>query len=157
MPTAAMGPELLSLKTLLVPTDFSEASQKGIHYAERLAQQYGGNLVLLHIVEPSYPYPVTGLMHFPGDLQDYNLEMLPKAEQSLVNLADATARRSGVPVSSRTRTGSPYNEIVKAAKELNADLIVVATHGRTGLAHDPRNWRSQARRARLERGRTVHR
>lgn len=133
--TISLVPELLHLRTLLVPTDFSESSQKAIHYAQRLAQQFGGTILLLHVIEPAYPYPVDGLVHVPGDLSDYNLELLPQAERSLGSLADVTARNGTVPVKSKIRTGSAHNEIVKAAKEEDADLIVIATHGRTGLMH----------------------
>lgn len=128
-------PALLHLQTILVPTDFSEASRKAIHYAQRLAQQFGSTILLLHVVEPAYPYPVAGLVHFPGDLRDYNLELLPKVESGISKLAKEAAREAGVEVKPRTRTGSAHDEIAKVAKEENADLIVISTHGHTGLLH----------------------
>ena len=128
-------PALLHLRTLLVPTDFSESSRKAMHYALRLAQQFGSTLVLLHVIEPVYPYPVDGLMHFPGELRDPNLERRPETEKALTRLADSTARQGDVPVRTAMRTGRAYDEIAAAAREENADLIVISTHGYTGLKH----------------------
>lgn len=128
-------PELLHLRTVLVPTDFSEHSCKAREYALRLAQQFGSTLVLLHVIEPAYPFPVDGVMHFPGDLDDPSLARRPAVEKELGRLADITARQGRVPVRSQVRAGRAYEEITAAARAENADLIVIATHGYTGLKH----------------------
>lgn len=74
-------------------------------------------------------------MHFPGELRDPNLERRPEAEKALIRLADSTARQGDVPVRTATRTGRAYDEIAAAARDENADLIVISTHGYTGLKH----------------------
>lgn len=125
--------KILKLKTLLVPTDFSECSRKAIHYAEQLAQQFGSTIVLLHVVEPVHPYPVDGLASFPGEHSDTNLALVPEAAESLARLAQTVGNAVRSPVRHLTRIGSAHDQIVQAAKEEDADLIVISTHGRTGL------------------------
>jgi nucleotide-binding universal stress UspA family protein len=127
--------ELLRLRTVLVPTDFSEHSCKAREYAFRLAQQFGSTLVLLHVIEPAYPFPVDGVMHFPGELDDPSLARRPVVEKELARLADITAKQACVPVRSKVCSGRAYEEITAAARAENADLIVIATHGYTGLKH----------------------
>jgi nucleotide-binding universal stress UspA family protein len=131
-PTLDYIQQILKLKTLLVPTDFSECSQKAIHYAEELARQFGSTIVLLHVVEPVHPYPVDGLGSFPGEQRDVNLELLPEAAESMEKLAALVGRSVATPVRHLTRIGSAHEEIVRIAAEQNADLIVISTHGRTG-------------------------
>ena len=128
-------PPKLHLRTLLVPTDFSESSRQAISYAVALAQQFGSTVVLLHVIEVPFPYPVDGLMHFPGDLEGISLEQDAAAQKALTQLAEATARSGNVPVRSASRSGRAFDEIATAAGEENADLIVISTHGYTGLKH----------------------
>lgn len=133
--TMTYVPELLHLQTILVATDFSPPAEKALHYAQRFAQQFGSKIVVLHVIEPVYPYPVDGLMHFPGDLQDPMVELRPAVEKSLERLAETAAQAAGVVVRPKTRVGRAWREITEAATAENADAIVIATHGRSGLAH----------------------
>jgi universal stress protein A len=134
-PPAECVPALLRLQTLLVPTDFSESSRKALHYAQRLAQQFGSTVVLVHVIEPVYVYPVDGLMHFPGDVRDANTERRPETEKALERLAELAAVQGHVAVRTRTRIGRAFDEITAAAREEKADLIVISTHGYCGLKH----------------------
>lgn len=129
------APALLQLRTLLVPTDFSESSRKALHYAVRLAQQFNASVVLVHVIEPVYVYPVDGLMHFPGDLRDPNLERRPDIEKALGRLGELTARQGNVAVRTVTRIGRGFDVITAVAREEKADLIVISTHGYSGLKH----------------------
>jgi universal stress protein A len=126
---------LLQHRTLLVPTDFSESSRKALHYAQRLAQQFGSTVVLVHVIEPVYVYPVDGLMHFPGDLRDGNMERRPETEKALGRLGELTAREGNIAVRTMTRIGRAFDEITAAAREQKADLIVISTHGYSGVKH----------------------
>lgn len=127
----------LDLKKLLVPTDFSENSKKALVYAVRLAQRNSASLILLHVFES---------LEFERQLpQDFSYE----SNEELRKLFDAARRRSeerlvtlsrgvqesNVRVETSQRLGTPYEEIVKVAKEREVDLIVIATHGYTGLKH----------------------
>lgn len=134
-PATAAAPPLLQYKTILVPTDFSEFSRAAIDYAQRLARQLGGTLVLLHVVEPVYPYAADGPLYFPGDLRGPNPTASPDAEKAMTRLAENVAHTGGTPVEGKVSVGQAFDEIVRMAQELPADLIVIASHGYTGLKH----------------------
>jgi universal stress protein A len=123
-------PALLKLKTILVPTDFSKESKKALQYAIPFASQFNARIILLNVVQPHYVGGEFGVVDFPvieADLQKDSAEQLAAlATKSVRDLA---------PVKTVVRTGSPVDEIVDAAKELKADLIILSTHGRTGLKH----------------------
>ena len=130
MPARSHAP-LLSIKKILVPVDFSSLSKKAFQYALRLAQQFKTEVTLVHVLEPTVPPTFEGLSEAPSCLEDGP----PDAEKNLKRLIDS-ARAAGVPkVRSLFRRGLASHEIVDAAKDLNVDLIVMATHGYTGCKH----------------------
>jgi universal stress protein A len=122
----------IDLKRILVPVDFSPLSRKAIHYATRLAQQFGAKLNLFHVVEPEVPPAFDGYMIAPPVISHC-------ASNGYANRLDRLAnsvRTAGVNhVQSTVRMGLAAFEIVEAAKELDVDLIVIATHGYTGWKH----------------------
>jgi universal stress protein A len=115
---------------ILVPTDFSESSQQAIQYARELAQTFGATLVLLNVVELP-PYPIEGLP--PSSLGGTLLEELE--QQATSDLAQVLANEAAVKVVRRVVVGTPYCRIVEVAADEKLDLIVMATHGRTGFSH----------------------
>jgi universal stress protein A len=115
---------VFQLKKILVPTDFSECAKKALQYAIPLAGQFDAELTLLHVVQP-YPPALEMPPVDPYMIQDAEQEM--KAFRGIVG--DAVSAKTVL------RTGTPCVEIVEAAKELGSDLIILSTHGRTGLAH----------------------
>lgn len=120
------------LKSILVPVDFSSFSSKALEYAVAFSQQFGAGLVLLHVVEPMV-YP-ENYMTIPSVTDDINGSLLKAAEEKLA----AQRKRIDVAVDRvkvETRLGRPYVEITEAADELGADLIILGTHGHTGLKH----------------------
>jgi len=130
IPVKAEQPSpVFKVKRLLVPVDFSDCSNKALQYAFPFARQFGANLTLLYVIQPYVPVPET--MAVDWDLiatrmrEDGQTE-LDKLRQSL---------DPDIKVETALRVGSPEVEIVNAAKELNIDLIVLSTHGRTGLGH----------------------
>jgi nucleotide-binding universal stress UspA family protein len=125
------NPPLLSIKKILVPVDFSSLSKKAFQYALRLAQQFKTEIALIHVLEPAVPPTFDGLpIEAPPPA-----EGSPSAEKSLRALISA-ARHAGVPkVKSLFRRGIASHEIVEAAKDLDVDLVVMATHGYTGWKH----------------------
>ena len=121
---------LFNLKKILVPSDFSPASSKAFKYALRFAKQFGAKLTLLHVLEP-VPPSLIGITPAPGSSK----KELATAEKNLRAWA-ASARAAGVAEAKSTiRTGLASHEILEAARELDADLIVIATHGFTGWKH----------------------
>jgi nucleotide-binding universal stress UspA family protein len=114
---------MLSLKTVLFPTDFSAAADQALHVALTLARDHGAKVVLLSVPPPIPPVE--------GYVPDQDVEQLSReAAERLQVLADGI---SSVPVETRVMVGAPGAAIVAAAKEYQADLIVMGTHGRTGL------------------------
>jgi nucleotide-binding universal stress UspA family protein len=120
------------LNKILVPVDFSDFSAKALDYALAFADQFGARLVLLHVVEPAV-YPESYMLVATA-LDDLSRDLLRGAQQKLGELSQA---RIGdrVPSESLVRLGRPYSEIAAAASELDVDLIILATHGYTGLKH----------------------
>jgi len=122
---AASAPGL-RLKQILVAVDFSESSRKALRYALSFARLFGAEITLLHVVEivPARRAPLA---------VSRDAETREMAARTL-----ATWRRdarSGSSIKAVTRTGiSACHEIVAAAEESNADLLVIGNHGRTGLA-----------------------
>jgi nucleotide-binding universal stress UspA family protein len=125
------------LETILVPTDFSTHAERAIASAVELAARFGARVVLLHACHVELP--TTGLA--PGSagslsaLQPGLVEQLRKSAET--GLADAMERYSdrGVTLSARVETGPVVAAILEAARTLPADLIVMGSRGRTGLAH----------------------
>lgn len=124
------GEKPIAIRKILVPTDFSPASRKALSYALRFAKDRNSEVTLLHVLEPETPLTLAGrsaATAFPE-------EELADVGKSLNALADS-AETAGAGTKSILRTGVATHEIVEAAKELDIDLIVIATHGFTGWKH----------------------
>ncbi len=120
---------MLHVRRILVPTDFSEAADHALTYAVGLAEQFGAEILLMHTVEiPVYAYP--GAPYIPV------VDITADLEKAAVAGLEATRARMKSPVHARValRRGSPWREILDAAKEERADLVVMGTHGRRGVA-----------------------
>jgi nucleotide-binding universal stress UspA family protein len=129
---ARKSPADVKLKRILVPVDFSPLSKKALHYATRLAQQFGAAIDVFHAVEPEIPPAFDGFMIAPPTVSNGSSAPCAGQLRTLVN----SVRNAGVTrVSSSFRCGLAAIEIVEAAKELDVDLIVIATHGYTGWKH----------------------
>jgi universal stress protein A len=120
----------LKLKRIMVPIDFSKASINALKYAIPFAEESGASLYLVHVVEPA---------SFLNDLPSVALakpdEAVAKAaKEKLVALANEEIEEL-IPVYPQIRIGRAYEEITVLAKSLNVDLIIIATHGYTGLKH----------------------
>jgi universal stress protein A len=121
----------LRLKKILVPLDFSPPSKNAFKYAVRFAEEFGGELTLLHVLEPE---SMTGLMAIPeaGAFVEADIVAAGKNLRSLI----ASARNPKIERPHwKVRAGLAAHEIVELAKEMDVDLIVIATHGRTGWKH----------------------
>jgi universal stress protein A len=124
-------PRTLRLKKILVPIDFSPPSKNAFKYAVRFAEEFGGELTLLNVLEPA---SMTGYMAIPEATAfvEGDIAAAGKNLRSLIGLVrDRKIERPHWKV----RAGLPSHEIVEAAKEMDVDLIVIATHGYTGWKH----------------------
>lgn len=124
--------EKLAIARILVPIDFSVHSKHALKYAIPMAQQYGASLHLIHVVEPTvYPADLGfGQVVLPGIEE----ELREKGAQALETLVKEEIGRK-VRATCSVRTGKPHQEILAEARERNIDLIIVATHGHTGVEH----------------------
>lgn len=122
----------IRLKRILLPTDFSRNSATAANYACELATRFEAELHLLHALEihPSLtPDFGMGLV-----LPKYISESRAAAEKALANVLDPSWLR-GRTVVQAVVEGSPKAEIIRYAREHDIDLVVLSTHGRTGLPH----------------------
>ena len=124
----------MSVKRILVPVDFSPDSLYALTYARDFAQRFGAELLILHVVDQTYlaSTPELSLAN-PG---------FGKLLEEQWRVANAQTERLGADLKKRrqrfrtlVKRGTPSQVIVDTAKHNRADLIVMATHGHTGLAH----------------------
>jgi nucleotide-binding universal stress UspA family protein len=115
--------------TLLVPTDFSSGSSAATEYALWLAGRTNAKVIFYHVMEPTV-YSVDFALTRP----DLSTEVRERANEMLRQLVEE-ARGRGIPAEHAVAVGAPFAEIGRAAAERKADLIVMGTHGRTGLSH----------------------
>jgi nucleotide-binding universal stress UspA family protein len=122
----------MEIKTILVPTDFSEYAEHALQWAVAMAVDWNAKIVLLHAAPRSYlAYPESLYL---VDLAKMEQEILADAERRLGELT-AQKGSSTVTVQTRAVMGEPVWEICQAAEQEHADLIVMGSHGRTGLSH----------------------
>lgn len=118
------------IQNILVAVDFSDYSQAALSYATFLAESFGATLTLVHAVEP-YVYPEDLSAGFT--LEEIDARWMQKQKDKLETLRQTV--KEGIPASVVVTMGCAWNRIIGAAKSWNADLIVIGTHGRTGLKH----------------------
>ena len=121
----------LRLRSILVPTDFSKPAAKALGYATALAAQSGARLTLLNVVEPIGATP--DFTYSPLVLE--NEKVTAAAKEQLRRLIQQQGIDPRLMAKALVRHGVPFNEITTAAAKLKVDLIVIATHGYTGLKH----------------------
>lgn len=124
---------MIHLEKILFPTDLSRAAAEAQLYACALAEKFGAELHVLSVIQdmalispdPNMPWLV------PANNLD---EVRHSVEQALAQIPDPSWTPPR-PIQRVIRVGVPFLEIIKYAKELDVDLIVMGTHGRSGLAH----------------------
>jgi universal stress protein A len=124
---------VIEIRSIMAPTDFSAHSEESVRYACGLAERLGAVLHLVHILSEVLPVGPDPLL-MPVMPPEYYQENEVRAKESLDRLLDpgwGTPRS----VITEVRWGSPVEAIVSYAVDHPIDLIVIATHGRTGLSH----------------------
>jgi len=122
----------LVVHRILVPIDFSTYSKEALEYAIAFGKKFGSELLLLYVVEPAV---------YPADFS-FGQITLPNVEPELFDqgskeLEELVRERIGksVPARSMVKTGKPFLEILRTAEEESSDMIIIATHGHTGVEH----------------------
>jgi nucleotide-binding universal stress UspA family protein len=118
---------------ILVPTDFSPPSDRALEHARVLARRSGASIHLLHVLEDLVDTASFGTEVFVPDAPEIHAARLQAARERLTARANAAA--GDPPVTTEVVVGAGARTIVRYAAEQPFDLIVMGTHGRTGLAH----------------------
>lgn len=119
-----------SFKQILVPIDFSDCSLSALDFGLALGEKLGTKLTLLHVVEPA-AYQENYLMA-PNSLDETNQSLVAAGRERLATLRARVTSR-GLPVETLVRMGRAQSEISDTAKAIGSDLIVMGTHGQSGL------------------------
>jgi nucleotide-binding universal stress UspA family protein len=121
------------IRKILVPTDFSDHSKEALAWAIDLARRFDARLTVAHAYQPvAMALPDGYVMQSAPSLAT----MLSDLEDALAKIKrEAEAGGANVPIDTQLLQGPAFAEIVRFAREGSFDLIVIATHGRTGLKH----------------------
>ena len=121
----------INVGLILVPIDFSRHADAVMNWAVHLAEEHASRIALLHVYHLPVEFQQIEGAYLPAD---FWANVKQEAEQQLTALAER-ARGRGVQVVQHVREGYPATVIVDEATELGADLVVIGTHGHTGLKH----------------------
>jgi len=120
-----------AFKRILVPHDFSDDAAAALDFAVELAKQLGGELHLLHV----YRMPLEMFSPYGIAVPESVIPEIREAAGRRLKELSAQVKNAGLEVEVHLQEGPPADSIAEAARELGADLIVMGTRGRTGLAH----------------------
>jgi nucleotide-binding universal stress UspA family protein len=125
---------MFNIRTIIVPTDFSRLSRSAFEYAKNLAETSEATVHLIHVLDKN-----------PHFIQSKNPELSEEdlikasekeAEKQLLSLKEEITEDSEIRIINTLRKGIDYEEIVNYAKEVEASIIIIATHSRTGVLHN---------------------
>lgn len=124
---------MFDIKTIVVPTDFSKISFSAFEYARDLAERMNADIHLIYVMEKTPPFLAAKSIDMPEDeiLKKMEIEARKRLHETALNFNEDT----NIKVEEVLRLGNDFEEIVSYSKEIDADLIVIATHGRTGVLH----------------------
>jgi universal stress protein A len=124
---------LFNIKNIIVPTDFSNLSHTAFEYAERIAEMADAQIHLLYVLDTASQFLS---LQNPEDSKEKAIQQIEaNALKQLSDSADEFGEDTSLNVIKIVRKGIDYQEIVGYSKEVGADMIVLATHGRSGTLH----------------------
>jgi len=124
---------MISLKTVLVPTDFSDASGSALNYGKAMAGAFGASLHLVHVMEDLMAHAWAAEVYV-ASMPQLRDEIEKESRQRLSAIFSEEERRH-YRVVTALLAGNPFLEIIRYAKAHDVDLIVMGTHGRGAIAH----------------------
>jgi len=123
---------MLEIHSILFPTDFSECGNFALSYAASLARTFNAKIICVNVIEPIVPTVGYSGMTEPLPIADIADQLEDSAERELPKLAECD-ECAGIEVDELVVHGEAASEIVRVAREHHVDLIVISSHGRTGL------------------------
>jgi nucleotide-binding universal stress UspA family protein len=124
---------MLTIKTVLVPTDFSDASESALNYGKAVAQAFGASLHLVHVMEDLLAHAWAAEVYV-ASMPQLRDEIEKESRQRLAGML-TDEERQRFRVETALLAGNPFVEIVRYAKTHEINLIVMGTHGRGPIAH----------------------
>jgi len=124
---------MLNIKNIVVPTDFSELSLSAFKYAKDLAETMDSKIHLITVIDNTPPMLSKREKNVAENVRMDSVET--KTKRQMTEIAEEMDDYSEIDVVQVIRNGIDYEEIVKYSNECDADLIILATHGRTGVLH----------------------
>ena len=124
---------MIEIKSILAPTDFSAHSEQAVRYACRLAERLDSELHLLHVLSEIVPAGPDPLLMPMMPAQFYK-ESEDRAQETLDRSLDPSWEKPAKVITA-VRWGSPVESIVSYAVDHRVELVIISTHGRTGLSH----------------------
>ena len=122
---------MAGIKRILHATDFSKASARALQEAVKLAKENSARLLVVHVIEPT-PYVAGG--EFGAEIYMKLEDATKRNAQSSMSRLMQRLKKLKIKAESLLLRGAAHEQIVKAAKSKKADMIVIGTHGRTGLS-----------------------
>ncbi len=121
----------MKAKTILVPTDFSKYSDKALELAVDVAKHNNAKIHLLHVVD-IVQQCVADYCLSNADVASINSQIKAASDTNLKKMINKF-NKNGVQIQGEVKEGTPYEQILKEQKSKKADLIVISSHGKTGL------------------------
>ena len=122
----------MNIRSILLPTDFSECASYALSYATEMARASSASIICVHVIEPVMPaVGYTGLSE-PLPVADISEQLEDSATRELPKIAECE-ECAGLEIEEVIAHGDAASEIVRVAQEREVDLIVISSHGRTGL------------------------
>lgn len=127
---------MVKFEHILVPTDFSEFSRYALDYAITIAKTFGAKITLIHITNENELVALQQVSPYfePGKLEELMKQREFEDRKQLDGFIPPELGK-GIEVETIHKVGIPFVEIIRTAREEAVDLIVIATHGRSGLSH----------------------
>ncbi|MFT5880379.1 MAG: universal stress protein A [Moritella sp.] len=121
----------MNINNILCPTDFSDTANTAIEYASELALKYDATLHLVSVINEIHGFDSFQVLAItPNEIHEH---MLKITQEKLDELTESIP--PSIPLHTIVLEGHPSTEITRAAKEFDCDMIVIASHGRTGFEH----------------------
>ena len=128
---------MVEIKKILVPIDFSDFSIRALKYGVALARHFGAKIFLLHVISQELINEIKTVQSFSGVVDSPEELLERKKRDSIKRIEEIIKGEGNEALFERgiVEVGIPSEEIIRVAKEREIDLIVICTHGRSGLSN----------------------